>query len=68
MKIPKYVDNLLKRRAKLSSKLMDVCYELDQWLEKNDIDPPAEDWMGGVEIYTNPFGSEKSVRKALENK
>lgn len=40
MKISKYVNELLKRRAKLASKLMDVSFELDEWLRKNDVEPP----------------------------
>lgn len=68
MKIPKYVNELLKRRTKLASKLIDVSFELDEWLKKNDVEPPDEDWCDGVEIYANPYAAEKSVRKAIEEK
>lgn len=34
MKIPKYVERLIKRRERLAWELMEVGSELDEWLEK----------------------------------
>lgn len=68
MKIPKYIDNLLRKRTRLAKQLFNVCYELDVWLDKNDIDPDSACWKTGVEIYVNPDVSEREVRKAIEEK
>ena len=65
MKIPKCVDKLIDRRARLASDLMDVCGELDDWLDKNGIEAEFEDTRGGVEIYTNPYDSAKRIRQAI---
>lgn len=68
MKIPKYIDTLLKRRTKLAKQLDDVCWQLDKWLQKNEIEPDSACWMGGVETYANPNSSEREVRRAIEEK
>ena len=66
MKIPKYIDQALKRRTRLAFQLMDACIKVDDYLDKNSIYPPDEDWLTGVEIYANPYEAEKEVRKAIE--
>ena len=68
MKIPKYIDNLLKRRTKLACRLDDVCNELDAWLDKNGIEPDSACYRTGVETYVNPHISEMEVRNAIERK
>jgi len=68
MKIPKYIDDLLRKRTKLAKQLNDVCYELDVWLDQNDIDPDSSCWLTGVETYVNPDSSEREVRRAIEKK
>ena len=65
MKIPKYIDKLIDRRARLAGALMDVCGELDDWLEKNGIEAEMEDTRGGVEIYVNPYNSARRIRQAI---
>ena len=51
MKIPKYIDRLLKRRTKLAEQLNSVSTELDEWLEKNGI-PTGNDYTRtGCMIY-----------------
>lgn len=67
MKIPKYIDKALKRRTRLACQLMDACCEVDDFLQKNRIYPPDEDWLTGVEIYANPYEAEKEVRRAIED-
>ena len=68
MKIPKYIDTLLKRRTKLAKELDDVCFALDTWLDKNDIEPDSSCYHTGVETYINPDSSEKEVRRAIQKK
>ena len=65
MKIPKYIDNLLKRRTRLARQLDIVCWELDKWLDKNDIEPDSSCCHTGVETYVNPDNSEREVRRAI---
>lgn len=68
MKIPKYVDTLLKRRTKLANQLDIVCQQLDDWLDKNNIEPDLSCYHTGVETYVNPEESEDEVRRAIEGK
>ena len=51
MKIPKYVQKLIDRRCKLADQLATVCWELDEWLDKNEIECETCDTHTGVEIY-----------------
>ena len=65
MKIPKYVEKLIDRRARLAGALMEVCWELDEWLDKNGVEAEMEDTHGGVEIYTTPYDSAKRIRQVI---
>lgn len=70
MKIPKYIEDMISRRATYAAKLMDVDYELSQWLEKNGVAELLEDYdyRTGVEIYSNPYASADRVREAIRSK
>lgn len=62
MNIPKYVDELLKRRTKLAEQLAAVSYEVDEWLENNEI-PTGNDYTRtGCMIYCEPVVAERCVR------
>ena len=65
MKIPKYVQKLIDRRCKLAMDLMNVCYNLDTWLDKNNIECEDCDTHTGVEIYCNPYDSRNRVIEAI---
>lgn len=67
MKIPKYVDTLLKQRTYYANLLDKVSFQLDQWLDKNGIECESCDTHTGVEIYCNPRSSERRVREAILN-
>lgn len=68
MKIPKYVDRLLKRRTKLAEQLNSVSYELDEWLENNGI-PTGNDYTRtGCMIYCEPYTAEGHVRDDILSK
>ena len=58
MKIPKKVQRLIDRREKLAKNLIDVCNELDTWLEKNGADFNDSDLVDstvtGCRIYCEP--------------
>lgn len=67
MKIPKYIDDALIKRRKAALKLMDYDGAVTDFIEKNQIDVNSEDYAGGVEMYSNPYDSEKAVRQAILN-
>lgn len=68
MKIPKYIDEALKKRTKYALMLDEQCSIVDRWLDKNGIKCPLEDTHGGAEIYVNPEDSEASIRNCIRNK
>ena len=68
MKIPKYIDILLKKRTKLANQLDIVCGELDDWLDAHGVDPDSSCWHTGVETYVHPSNSEQEVRRAIIEK
>lgn len=68
MKIPKYIDELLKKRTKLAKQLDNACYALDTWLDEHDIEPDSACCHTGVETYMNPDASEREVRRAILSK
>ena len=65
MKIPKYVQKLIDRRCKLASQLAEVCWKLDEWLDKNHIECETCDTHTGVEIYCNPYSSKNRIMEAI---
>ena len=67
MKIPKYIDTLLKQRTRYAILLDIAAHELDKWLDKNNIECESCDTHTGVEIYCNPNSSEKRIREAILN-
>ena len=68
MKIPKKIEKLIYKRIKLACELDDVCSELDEWLEKHNINTENEDTHGGVEIYVNPHDSGERIINAILEK
>jgi hypothetical protein len=66
MEVPKYVEEMIKRRERLAMQLDDVCRDLDTWLDKNDIETEMRDTHGGVEIYVNPTESAQRIREAIK--
>lgn len=66
MKIPKYVDTLLKRRTRLVKQLAMVSTELDEWLDENGIQT-SDDYTltGGCMIYCEPDTAEQCVRRDI---
>lgn len=68
MKIPKCIDKLIKRRTKLAERLMEVCTELDDWLDKNDIECDGDYTRTGCMIYCEPIVAEKCVREDILQK
>lgn len=67
MKIPKYIDEALKRRTQYACKLDDAMTVVDRWLDANGIVCETCDTHIGCEIYANPYSSEQRIREAIES-
>jgi len=65
MKIPKYVQKLIDRRCSLANDLAEVSYNLDNWLDKNNIECEYWDTHTGTEIYCNPAESRIRIMDAI---
>lgn len=68
MKIPKYIDKLIERRAKLAENLNLADCLLTEFIVKNKIDVAEYDYATGVEMYANPYASAERIREAIRNK
>lgn len=68
MKVPKYIEKLIDRRAALADSLNDADCKLGKWLEKNEVDVEECDIYGGCEMYVNPWGAAYRIKQAVENK
>lgn len=68
MKIPKYIDKLIERRAKLAEDLNSADHLLTEFIVKNKIDAEEYDYSTGVEMYANPCASAERIREAIRNK
>lgn len=65
MKIPKYIEQALKRREKAAWTLMSADYIITNYIEKHNIEVEPYDYATGVEMYANPKSSADRVRKAI---
>lgn len=65
MKIPKYIDEALKKRTRYAYKLDDAIQLVDKWLDDYNIECDSCDTHAGCEIYLNPFSSEQRIREAI---
>lgn len=65
MWLPKRIEKLIDRRARLAADLMDVDYELSNWIDKHKIPVESYDCRTGVELYTNPYASARRVKEAI---
>ena len=70
MKIPKKIEKLIARRAKLAADLMCTDNKLVSWLETKDLIDKVEEYdiLTGSEMYVNPYASADRIRNViLEN-
>lgn len=70
MKIPKYIDEALKKRTKAARTFNHYDYIVSRWIVKNglenDIDTAC--FLGGVESIVHPDEAEDEVRQAITQK
>lgn len=71
MKIPKYIEEILERRARLACQLSHLESILDNWLETKGFDitecPLYEGIGTSAVIYVEPFTANEIVRRAIES-
>lgn len=65
MRIPKYIDEALRKRANAAFRFLQHDVVVSEFIEKHNIDVNFEDYGGGVESILNPYESENVVREAI---
>lgn len=65
MKIPKYIDEALKKRSKAAVMFNKYDFIISTFIDKNNIDVDMADYHGGVESIINPTESEMAIREAV---
>lgn len=72
MEIPKTTATLIDRRERLANQLLEVNYQIDDWLEKHGADFTDPDLSDGVSssamIYFEPENAKKLVINYIEQK
>lgn len=66
MKVPKYIEDALNRRARAADIFQKADDIISDFIDKNHIEVPMEDYCGGVESYVNPWESIDSIRFCIE--
>lgn len=71
MKIPKYIEEILERRARLVCQLTQLESTLDNWLEAKGFDitecPLYEGTGTSAVLIVEPFTANEIVRRAIES-
>lgn len=67
MKIPKYIEKLLERRARAASTFIETDLAIAGWLEKNDILVDSDDILMGACSLGEPYASIDHIRDAILN-
>lgn len=65
MRIPKYIDEALRKRANAAFRFLQHDVVVSKFIKQHNIDVDFEDYGGGVESICDPYGSEKAVREAI---
>ena len=68
MKIPKYIDELLERRARCADLFISCDNQIAEWLEKNNIDVPEVDIRTGACSLCEPWSSIEAIRSCIREK
>lgn len=68
MKIPKYIEKLIEKRAGLAVLLNHTDHKLVEWLEKNSVEVEEFDKYWGCEMYVNPWISADRIKQAIKDK
>lgn len=70
MKIPKYIDEALRKRTKAAETFNHYDWIVSDWIDKNGLadDIDTADFHGGVESIVNPDVSEQNIRNTILQK
>lgn len=70
MKIPKHIDDALRKRTKAAEMFNHYDWIISEWIDKNGLDNDIDtaDFHGGVESIVNPKTSEANIRLAILSK
>lgn len=70
MKLPKYIDDALRRRTKAAETFQHYDWIVSDWIEKHGLEDDIDiaDFRGGVESIVNPDVSEQNIRNAILQK
>lgn len=70
MKIPKHIENALKKREKAAYDWNDADYIISRFIHQNRLEDiiDAADFNNGVEAIINPSESNERIREAIINK
>ena len=65
MRIPKYIDEALRKRTNAAYKFIDYDCIVSDFIERNGIELDSMHYGLGCESLVNPDNSEEAVRKAI---
>lgn len=68
MKIPKYIEKALERRAKAAEIWNRNDLIISEFIDKHNIIAEDYDYHGGCEAIVNPWTSSSRVAEAIKNK
>ena len=68
MKIPKYVDKALQKRAKAAITFIAEDAKIVQWLKKNNVDVSNDHILTGACSLCEPYSSIETIRQAILEK
>ena len=68
MKIPKYIDKVLEKRAKAAADFIDADSKIVKWLDKNDIAVSADHILTGACSLCEPYSSIEHIREVILEK
>lgn len=68
MRVPKYIEEALNKRAKLADKFNHYDLIISQFIDNNGVEVEEYDYHGGCESIVNPYNSSARVYKAILNK
>ena len=66
MRCPKYIRAALLSRCRAAELFNKNDIIISEWIDKNNIDVPSEDYHGGVESVVHPYDSMISILKCIE--
>lgn len=68
MKIPKYIDMLLEKRAKSAMDFMNCDSKIVEWLEKNNVEVSTDHILSGACSLIEPYSSINHIRECIRSR